>query len=586
MTRRPWILLAPVVLLAFAVPARADDDDDAVKEEIKTLKAANLDTTTKALVSTIKKRTISEETRGKVAGLIKMLGADEFDDREKASEELIEMGSAARPQLVVALKDPDLETRKRARKALDKIGPPSAEADLLVAITTVLTHRKPEGVTELILNYLPSIEEVETAERVAKSLALVTKDKAGKVHPVLIKALTDKKYPVKRWAAASALARSAMKDQRDNVLKVLDDEDVGVARRVAQALTTEAKNKEGVPGLIKTLASDSAVDRDAAEDLLTAIAGALAEVDQKLSDKAPLQPESLDSPKNRQRWKQEWEAWWKEASAKVDLKKINFEEAAFNFTLVGVYGYTDKRRYTGKLMELDKAGKVKWEMEELNYPVYASKVRRDRVLVCEYNANKVVEYDVKTKKVFFTKQLNTQPLFCERLPNGNTFIVTRNEMMEIDGKGTTVRNVARTGYDIVTGGRHKNGTYTLVTNNGTIIRYDKDFKQTGTTSTNRYLSYTTGLKCAYLPTGGLVLPDYGSRSIREYDKDGKEGATLANINYPTAVSKLPNGNYLYLARSGTQGMVEITKEGKAVSTKVIPGNDKGGRMTPLFMERK
>jgi hypothetical protein len=497
------------------------------------------------------------------------------------------MGAAARPQLTVALKDPDLETRKRARKALDKIGPPSTDAEILPAIASVLAHRKADGAAELILNFLPSIEEIETAEKVAKSLALITKDKKDKVHDFLIKALSDKKYPIKRWAAASALARSAMKEQGDAVKKVLDDDDVGVYRRLATAMVTEAKNKEGMATLIKVLASDSAADREAADDVLQIIAGSLAESDQKLADKAPVQPEDLDTPKNRQRWKQEWDAWWKEASTKVDLKKINFEEAAFNYTLVGVYGYQqDKRRYTGRLMELDKAGKVKWELDELNYPVYASKIRRDRVLICEYNANKVIEMDPKTKKTYWTKQLNTQPMACERLPNGNFFVVTRNEMLELDSKGTTVRSVNRGGYDIVTGGRHKNGTYTMVTNNGTIIRYDKDFKQISTTSLNRYLSYTTGLKCAYLANGGLVLPDYGSRCIREFDKDGKEVATVQNINYPTAVSKLANGNYLYLARTGNQGMIEVNKEGKQISIKSIPGNEKVGRMTPLFMERK
>src|SRR5437867_1355660 len=176
MTRRPWILLTPLVLVALAAPARAAEDDQLTKD-LATLKAASIDSDTKALLALIKKRTISEETRGKVANLIKQLGADDFDEREAASEELIEMGAAARPQLTVALKDNDLETRKRARKALDKIGTVDPDAEILPAMSRVLASRKPEGLSELILTFLPSIEQVETAANVAKPLALVAKDK-------------------------------------------------------------------------------------------------------------------------------------------------------------------------------------------------------------------------------------------------------------------------------------------------------------------------------------------------------------------------------------------------------------------------
>jgi len=574
MTRKPWILLAPLALLAFFVaPARTADDDDVIKEDLATLKAANLDTDTKALVSLIKKRTVSENTRTKIAGFIKQLGAEDFDDREQASKELVEMGAVARPQLTNALKDEDLETRKRARKALDKIGSAAAEAAVVQAAARVLVIRKPDDVVELLLNYLPSVEEVETAEEVAKVLSVVAKDKNGKPDKALVAALKDKKYPIKRWAAANALTNAAVKDERDNVLKLLDDDNVGVRRRVAAALV-QAKDKGGVPALIKLIESDSPEDAEVAEDLLAVLAG----------DKAPEQPADLDAPKAKQNYRKEWEAWWKGASAKFDMSKVDFEGVSRNYTLVGVNGYRNK--VIGKVMELDNAGKVKWELgDDLQYPVYACKTKRDRVLVCEYNANKVVEYDLK-KKAVWTKQLNTQPLICDRLPNGNTFIVTRNQLLVYDRGGKEVQRVDRPNYDVVTAGRHKDGTYTLITNNGGIVRYDASFKETSNVATNRYIYYTTGLKCAYLPKGGLVIPDYNSRKIREYDGSGKQLVEI-DASYPTSVAKLNNGNYLYLSRQGNQGMIEVTKDGKQVSNKTIPGNNNNNvRLQPLFLERK
>lgn len=586
MTRRPWIFLAPIVLVTLVVPARPADDEEKkqLEKDLATLKAASLDTDTKALVSTVKKRTVSEETRGKVAALIKLLGAEEFDDREKAYEDLIEMGAAARPQLTAALKNPDLETRKRARKALDKIGSVATDADLLPALARVLVSRKPDGVAELLLNFLPSIEEAKTAEDVAVVLAQVAKDKNGKVDPALLAALEDKKYPIKRWAAGSALARGALKEQRDAVLKLLEDDNSGVRLHVAVALAE--KDKEGVVALCKILATGSGEEIETAEEHLQAIADSQAEANEKLYDKAPKRPDQIDDAKAKKRWSQDWEGWWKEASAKVELSKVDFKGAGHSYILVGVNAYNNnKTRYTGRLLELDSKGKAKWELDDLMQPVYASKVRRDRVLVCEQGGNKVVEYDVKTKKAVWTKSLSGgQPVACERLPNGNTLIVTRNELMEVDRDGKSVKTVTRQSYDILTGGRHKNGTYTLITTNGTIYRYDSSMKETGNTVTNRYL--TSPAKCAYLPNGGLVLPDYSMRKIREYDKDGKQVLEV-DANYPMAVSKLPNGNYVYLSRINQQGMFEITKEGKSVSTMTIPiSNNNNIRPTPLFMERK
>src|SRR5262249_22540670 len=238
--------------------------------------------------------------------------------------------------------------------------------------------------------------------------------------------------PIKRWAAGDALARSALKDNKDAILKLLEDENVTVRRRVSEALIVDAKENgsasSSVPALIKIISSGSADDILAAEDVLVAMAG----------EKAPKEPEDRDAPKAMQRYQQEWEAWWKDASPKFDLKKIDFEGAGRNYTLIGMQGYSNNKRYTGRLIEMDKDGKAKWEIEDLLYPVYACKTKRDRVLICEHNGNKVTERDTKNNKIIWKKEGLSQPVSCERLNNGNTFIATRNEMMEVDRDGKVV----------------------------------------------------------------------------------------------------------------------------------------------------
>src|SRR5687767_5388490 len=98
MTRRHLLLLGLFASLCVVSPARSAEDDT-VKDELAALKNANLDTDSKSLVTYIKKRTVSEELRTKIADAIRNLSAEEFDDREKASKALIEIGGPARPQL-------------------------------------------------------------------------------------------------------------------------------------------------------------------------------------------------------------------------------------------------------------------------------------------------------------------------------------------------------------------------------------------------------------------------------------------------------------------------------------------------------
>src|SRR5262249_37902152 len=160
--------------------------------------------------------------------------------------------------------------------------------------------------------------------------------------------------------------------------------------------------------------------------LLRGIADALTEAGNKLGEKAPTDVD-FDNPKSRQKYQQDWEGWWKEASAKVDLKKLDLDAVGQNYTLVGAQVYK-QNRYVHRLVELDNQGKEKWALDDVQYPVFASKTKRDKVLVAEFNANRVTERDVKTGKELWKKQLNSQPVYCERLNNGNTIIATRNEL--------------------------------------------------------------------------------------------------------------------------------------------------------------
>jgi len=565
MSRRHWSLLS-LASLALAVSISQAADDETVKADLAILKAGGANTDNKGLLAFVRKRTVSEALRTKIAGLIRELGHDEYATRNRATQDLIDIGGPARPQLRDALNDSDLEIRTRARRALTKIGTPAAEANLVTAAARVLTARKVPDACETLLNYLPSIEDPETAEEVASVLSRVALAKGGKAEPVLVKALSDK-YAIKRWAAAAALTRAALKDNRAAVTKLLKDANPSVRRHVALALL-DVKDKEGIPTLISLLTDKSSIDAEAAEEWLVSIAG----------EKSPTAPDSENSGA-RERYRKAWEGWWKDNKARVDLTKLDLNPIGHGYTIVGTLNLPAKRVGTpGKVMVLDSSMKVKWEVDNFNYPVYGCLTRRDRVLVCEYNTNKVSERDSKGK-VHFERSTTSSPVFAQRLPNGNTFIVTRNQLLEVDRTGRRdVKVITRLGYDIISACRHKDGTFSMISTSGACLKLDKEGRQTGSFTVGS-LYYSVGLKVHFLPKGGVVVPDYLNNKIREYDSGGKLVRDFTSYR-PTSVTKLPNGGYLVCSRFNAN-LTEYDKTGKQVTTHNVAGT-----RGPIFAERK
>jgi len=92
-------------------------EDDTVKQKVQ------------ALISEIKTHLayIGEVTRktdkAEIEGHIKALGSEVYHEREKASKALIDIGYQAKPELMKALKNPDLEIARRAERVLETFRP-------------------------------------------------------------------------------------------------------------------------------------------------------------------------------------------------------------------------------------------------------------------------------------------------------------------------------------------------------------------------------------------------------------------------------------------------------------------------------
>jgi hypothetical protein len=560
MPSRTLVLFALVVGLGLTPPARAEENADE-----KLLKTSAVPTDGPGLITYFQKRTLADDTRAKVARLIHQLGADTFKEREQAGNELEDLGGLVRAQLAQATKDDDAEIRRRARRILIKLGPASAENALYPVAARVLASRKPAGAAKALLDFLPCVEDVDVAEEVARSLAPVALGKDGKADPAVLAALTDR-FAIKRYSAAEALIAVGGAAHRPAAKKLLADPESVVRRHVAVALLM-AREKSAVPTLLELLKAKSSDDADAAEDALALLAG----------EDAPT-PEN-DSRPAHDRHVKNWENWWKEKGEKIDLAKLDLTGtgratlvALLSNNMVGGRG----RFSNGSVMELDNNGKVRWEIKDLMYPVHVSKHRRDRVLICEYQRNRVTERDLTGKIVGMDRNVNGQIVSAERLPNGHTFIVTRNQILELDAKGAEVVSIPRNAYDCLCAKRMKDGKIHMISSQGQFIRLDasgRELKKDFIQGVNAPL----GFSAHFLPRGGVVVPDYNGSKVREYDASGKM-IWEVDVQNPGSVVRLGNGNTLVASRA-TNALLEINKAGKSVKQHIIKG-------TVLFADRR
>jgi HEAT repeat protein len=553
-------LIALGVMLAPSSGIGGEYDPEQFKADLGALRTAGLDTDGPGLVTFFKKRTLSEADRKRVAELIGKLGADTFADREKATRELIKLGTVARPQLQEATRSTDLEVRRRARRCLGAISSRAEKPELLSAAIRVLGARNPAGAVETLLNYLPNIEDASVVDEVGQVLGTIG-IKGGKPDPALLSALGDKMV-VKRIIAGEVLARVGGKEQRERVRKLLKDEEIRVRRRVALALVT-ARDKEAVPALIALLADRDGDDDGQIESLLESLAG----------EKSPPAPSTRDD-EGRRNYARAWERWWKANGAGIDLAKVNLDEPLRGHTLIAEWPY--RKGGTYKVFELDKGGKLRWKIESLSQPVSAQMVGRNRVLICEYGSTQLTERTTKGE-IVWRKAVPYGTLSARRLRNGNTFIATRNRLVEVDKAGKEVKAYSRPVSDIMAADRAADGETGFVTSGSVFVRLDRAGKQIKSFSVGPGRVYSYGSTLQLLPKGHILVVFYTNGVVIEYDADGKS-VWQASLLRPIAARRLPNGHTLVSTNFG-QRMVELDKAGKEVSS-----YNSAGRI--LFMDRR
>jgi hypothetical protein len=541
-------LWLPLALALPVVPGRSAEVDPDLTYAEQTLREARQGSDGAALLDFFRRRTVPAADRAKLVALVRQLGDDEFEVRQKASAQLRRTGRPVLPLLRRAATDPDPEIARRAQRlvaALDQ----ASDLAVVEAAARVLAHRKPAGAAKVLLAYLPQADEEGLLDTLLETLAAVGLV-GGKADPALVAALTAKE-PLLRGAAAFALAGLAA--QRPAVRRLLADKDDAVRLRAARALFGAA-DKAAVPALIALVGRGPEGAAGEAEELLVRLTG----------DKDPPAVLEVTDPASRRKCAAAWEKWWKENGGKIDLAKVNRDNPTRGLTLASVTTGGGKDG-GGRVWVFGRDGKVRWEINAgLQGTAETRLLPNGHVLIAEYRGMRVTERD-RRGKIVWEKRLGASAISCQRLANGNTFLASLNELLEVTRQGKTVYSYRITG-NLYYACKLRNRHILYVHSGGNLVELDDKGKQVRSIA----VGGTSGWGgVSVLPNGNYLVAQYTSNQVVEINKAGKV-LWKCSVQTPALATRLGNGNILVASSDGNK-LVEINRAGKEVWKQAVQG---------------
>jgi hypothetical protein len=501
------------------------------------LKEAGLGTDDASLLDFFRRQTLSRPAREKLATLVQQLGDKSFKIRDKASIDLPTLGMMAVPFLREAATSSDPEVACRADACLRQIEEKDLRVGIPAAAARLVAARKPEGATDVLLAFVPSAENDSVAEEVRTALAGIAVHE-GKAEPALLAALEDP-APLRRAAAVEALSQAGLAKQLPQVRKLLHDQDLGVRQRTGLALAV-AGEKEAIPVLIDLLSQLPPARGRQIETFLLRLAG----------DKPP--PVALGQDENsRSKCRAAWTAWWQEQNGQVDLGQLRGVKPLRGYTLLVMLDI-------GRVVEVDADNKPRFQIDGLSFPLDAQMLPEDRVLVAEHFGNRVTERK-RNGEIVWEKGVQ-MPLVAQRLPNGNTFIATQSQFLEVEPSGKVVMTRGLpSGEQIMKAQKLANGDIACMTSSYRFVRLNAAGKEIQTIPV---AVYTSGGRIDVLPNGHVLVPESKNNRVAEYDAEGKV-VWQVPFNQPIAAVRLANGDTLITSLSQPRA-VELDRTGNEV----------------------
>ena len=156
------------LLLSFAAAATAAEPPQRPSPEENILRKAGVAVDFAGLLTFFRQRTPGDAERKRIGELIKRLGADDFDDRERAAKELRKVGGPATSLVRAAAASTDAEIAVRAKAFLKEVDAPAPLP--AVAAARLLARRGTAAAAPVLLEYLPFADDGAVEDEVLAAL--------------------------------------------------------------------------------------------------------------------------------------------------------------------------------------------------------------------------------------------------------------------------------------------------------------------------------------------------------------------------------------------------------------------------------
>jgi len=223
----------------------------------------------------------------------------------------------------------------------------------------------------------------------------------------------------------------------------------------------------------------------------------------------------------------------------------------------------------GQVWETGREGSARWKVSGLLGAMDAQLLPNGRVLVAENSASRITERDKDSNIVWeYRLPANANPIACQRLANGNTFIATYNQVMEITPEKKTVYSHNRgPAFYLFSAHKTRQGRIVCMTAQGLVLELDP---QTGKELKTINLGPNGGwCSVEALSTGRYLVATMNNSQVREIDPQGK---TVWTASFPGVfrATRLPNGHTL-VASMTTKKVAELDRTGQIRWEKTCEG---------------
>jgi outer membrane protein assembly factor BamB len=266
---------------------------------------------------------------------------------------------------------------------------------------------------------------------------------------------------------------------------------------------------------------------------------------------------------DRAKAREAWESWWKTNRDKIDLAKIQFEEAYQGLTVVA--------ELENRVWECSSDGTKRWEVAaNVSRPIDIRPLPGGRILVAEHGANRVTERD-RTGNILWEYPCQAQPVVCQRLPSGNTFIATYYELLEVTPDKKQLYSHKTQGM-IYHAEKQRDGSMVYVTSTNQVVELDATGRQVRTVATPGTTSGWASVE--RLTNGNYLVALYSANRVVEIDATGKEIWEVKDgtkrPQSPGHATRLRNGHTLVASIEGRK-VIEYDRDGKEVWSVAAPG---------------